>query len=231
VKMKYKYLLFDADNTLFDFRQAEQAAFRETCDAVGIQWSSEGYSAYSNINERLWKELEFGRITVSQLKLQRYEEFLSWCGCQENLKILAEKMRDVYGESLGKQTFLMPQAVDVCQKLSEKYPLYIITNGIAAVQKKRMAASVLQPYFKKLYISEEIGVAKPAAAFFDYVLSDIGDPVKAHYLVIGDSLTSDIDGAIGAGIDACWLSAAGADTKGRSITYTIPELSSLLSIV
>lgn len=230
--MKYTYLLFDADNTLFDFGMAEFHAFRETCVHAGITWSEEAYRAYSGINDAQWKKLERGETTQAELKIQRYREFLTWYGYTGEPEEKAVFMGETYKEALGRQAFLMAHAEEVLAVLREKgYKIFIVTNGISQIQRARMASSPVKQYVAGLYISEELGVAKPDPVFFDVVFTDIGDPDRAKYLVIGDSLSSDIDGAIAAGLDCVWFSPEKADAKGRTPTYTVHELPELLSIL
>lgn len=91
------------------------------------------------------------------------------------------------------------------RELSGKYRVFIVTNGIAFVQHGRLDDCEFTPYFEKMYVSEETGFAKPDKRYFDYVLADIGDSDLTSYLVVGDSLSSDIKGAMNAGIDAVWV--------------------------
>ncbi len=230
--MKYKYLLFDADNTLFDFGMAEYHAFMETCSHAGIQWSEEAYRVYSEINDAQWKKLERGETTQAELKIQRYREFLQWYGYSGDRETMAVCMGNDYKEALGRQIYLMPDALDVLKALTAKgYWIGIVTNGITAIQTARLAASPMRKYIRKLYISEEMGCAKPDPAFFEAVFTDLQVSDPSQYLVIGDSLSSDIDGASAAGIDSVWFCPEGSDAKGRTPAYTIHELKMLLAIL
>ena len=230
--MKYKYLLFDADNTLFDFGMAEYHAFRETCSHAGITWTEEAYRQYSAINDALWKKLERGETTQTELKIQRFREFLDWYGFHEDTEEKALFMGNDYKENLGRQTFLMPHAEDVLAELAGKgYHISVVTNGISTIQRARMAASPIKQYVKALFISEELAAAKPDPVFFDKVFAEIGDAEKDKYLVIGDSLSSDIDGAAAYGLDSVWFSPPNSDAKGRTPTYTIHELTELLAVL
>lgn len=230
--MKYKYLLFDADNTLFDFGMAEYHAFRETCSHAGIIWSEEAYRQYSAINDALWKKLERGETTQTELKIQRFREFLDWYGFRGDTEEKAVYMGNDYKENLGLQTFLMPHAEDILAALVEKgYHISVVTNGISAIQRARMDASPIKQYVDDLFISEELTAAKPDTAFFDKVFTALGKPDRAECLVIGDSLSSDIDGAAAYGLDSVWFTPADSDAKGRTPTYTIHELTELLPIL
>ena len=230
---KYEYLLFDADNTLFDFTKAEYMAFKETCMASNLEFSEELYIKYSEINDSLWKKIEGKEITLDFLKLERFRLLLVSEGREnsEDTILLAEKMRDLYIESLGNQSCLVSGAEECVKSLSEKYKIYIVTNGIAKTQRKRFSASVINQYFEDIFISEEIGFAKPSNCYFEYVLNKIGDNDKSKYLVIGDSLTSDCDGAINYGLDICRYNPNNLSDNGRKLTYTIKKLSELTEIL
>ncbi len=227
----YKYLLFDADDTLLDFKKAEHEAFRLLCSEVGIDFSEEVYAVYSEINDRLWKRLEKKEITLEELKPERFRQLLRYLRTpDEALEGIAMRMRDGYMAALGKQSFLLRDAEEVCRRLSEKYPIYLITNGVTKIQRARMEHSAIKPYVQQMFVSEEIGVSKPAAAYFDYVLNVIGDPERGNYLVIGDSLTSDMAGAVGYGLDCCFFNPAGRTTD-LPVTYTIEKLTELYEIL
>ncbi len=223
----YRYLLFDADETLFDFKKAEYEAFHLTCDKVCVPFSDELYAVYSKINDDLWKLLEKGGTTLPELKLKRFCQFLAYLNLPETE--IAEKaplMRDEYVENLADQSFLMEGAVEVCRELSKRYTLYIITNGISRIQRKRFAASPIAEYITDLFISEEIGAAKPSPEYFDYVTTKIGENDRTKYLVIGDSLSSDMKGAVNYGIDSCFMNPKGVSTE-LPVTYTVKKLSEL----
>lgn len=223
----YKYLLFDADNTLFDFNKCENEAFKLAVTPFGVEYTDEIYAMYHIINDNLWKLLEKGGTTRDELKVERYRQLFEALGCDADCVSVAKS----YEKCLGNQHFEIEGNYDVVKKLYGKYKLYVITNGLTTVQNSRFSKSRLTPLFEKIYISEQMGASKPSSAFFDEVIRDIGDSELSHYLVIGDSLTSDIDGAIGYGIDSCWYNRDLSDSGGRDITYEIKEMSELLSIL
>jgi len=230
---KYEYLLFDADNTLFDFSKAEYLAFRIAAEGGAIPFSEELYREYSTINDGLWKRLEKKEITLEFLKIERFRLLLISLGYEDDETTLdkAAFLRDCYIEALGEQTCLIEGAADVCRKLSEKYKMYLVTNGISKIQRSRLEKSELKPYFRDIFISEEIGAAKPSLSYFDAVFASLGNPPREQCLVIGDSLTSDCDGAIAYGIDICRYNPMGDSDKGRVITYTVKKLSELTEIL
>lgn len=230
---QYQYLLFDADNTLFDFTKAEYLSFRDTCSACNVGYSEELYEQYSAINDRLWKLLEQGGIKLDALKIERFRKLLLTNGFADDEATLAKalEMRDSYMANLAGQTCLVDGAEEICRKLAEKYDLYIVTNGISKIQRSRFSKSVLTPYFRDLFISEEIGAGKPSPEYYDHVLRTIGCAEKRAYLAIGDSLTSDCAGAVAYGLDICYFNPFGKPDNGLKLTYTIQNLSELEAIL
>ena len=102
-------------------------------------------------------------------------------------------------------------------------------DGLADVQRPRLAASPLLPYFESVTISDEVGVAKPDGRIFDTAFASMGHPAKREVLMIGDSLSSDMQGGINYGIDTCWYNPNGKQRPdGLSITYEIKELAELI---
>ena len=230
---KYDYLLFDLDNTLFDFTKAEYIAFKNTADHFGLEYSEELYSLYSEINDRQWKRLERGEITLDFLKIERFRLLLLELGNTENEETykMATEMRDKYMHELSRQTCLIENADEVCHALAKEYRMFVITNGISMIQRSRIALSTLGDCFEDIFISEELGATKPSEAYFDVVLDKIGSSDRSKYLVIGDSLTSDCDGAIRYGIDVCRYNPAGKSDEGRVLTYSIKNLTELYSVL
>ncbi len=225
---KYEWLLFDADDTLLDFKLGEKRAITTTFENAGLPTDDDVIETYSRINDNLWKMLERGEVTKDRLRTLRFEQFCEHYGFGCDAVALA----DAYVENLKKQSVLLDGAEEVCRALYGKYKMYIITNGIEAVQTARFGGCAIKEYFEKCYISDAIGVAKPKKGFFDAVAADIPDFDKSQALIIGDSLTSDIKGGVEYGIDTCWLNPADkAVPDGMEITYVIKDIRDVLEIL
>ena len=158
--MRYDVLLCDADNTLFDFNKAEENAFAIACETMGFSSAPELLATYSAINEALWKLLEQGKIEQSVLRVRRFEQFLAAIHKDGD----AQRMCDAFVEALGQQSVPLDGAVEAVRRWSAKIPVVIVTNGIAQVQRGRMAKSELRPYISGLVISEEKGLLSPDRA-------------------------------------------------------------------
>ncbi len=198
--MKYTTLLMDADETIFDFGKCEQEALRASLEHFGLGYTQEINDTFSAINRRLWKELEMNNITRSQLRVERFRKLIEKCfeGFEN-----AQSLADRYIDELAGQAVLIDGAQEALKKLSGTFDIYIITNGMKTVQRGRFAKSPVTEYIKKLYISDELGVNKPSREFFDFVLEDIPEKDSRKLLVVGDSLSSDMQGGRNAGLDTC----------------------------
>lgn len=214
---KYDIILLDADETLFDFKRSEKEALKNTFSDFNFTYTEDISERYSKINKGYWKLFEKGEIDKPSLAVGRFQSLLE----ELNLKGSAEKLNGRYMEHLSNGRYLLDGAAHFCRELSMRYILYIITNGTAQIQKSRFSGSGLECFIQKVYISDEIGYQKPRREYFDFVLSDIGARDKSRVLVLGDSLSSDIQGGINAGLDTCWLCSDNSLETDLKYTYKI----------
>ncbi len=222
--MKYKTLLFDADDTLLDFGRAEHAALTDTLLQNGLPCTPEITSRYSEINLSLWKALERGEIEKSRLRVERFECFCNEFGFDADPLVLA----DTYTERLSEKSYTIEGVVELCAKLSKFYRMYIVTNGLKVIQTRRFAASGLPPYFEKSFISEDVGFEKPDRRYFEKLAESIPDFDKETTLIIGDSLTSDMRGGVNFGIDTCWYNPKNKTAPTEfELTYEVHSIAEL----
>ena len=227
----YPTLLFDADDTLLDFHKDERQALVKALTHYGVPVTEENIKIYSDINQGMWKQLERGEITKPELKRTRFKKFFEAIGfeCDEEPLTVNEHYLSLLGE--GGNT--LEGAVDTVKKLYEDgYELYIITNGIAATQAKRLNRSGLLPYINEVFVSETIGYQKPRKEYFDAVLNNIKEKDKEKILVIGDSLTSDIQGAMNAGLPCCWLNRYGKElSENYEVDFVIEDVREVFGVI
>lgn len=222
---RYRWLFFDADNTLFDFSAAEDNAITRTLTRFGAPATEELKAVYRACNHALWSAFERGEITQSDILSRRFPLFLETAGISGD----GDAWGRCYVEALAASGMLLPGAPELCRKASEHYILALATNGIPFIQRSRLAGSPLPPYFgDRVFISGEMGVAKPDPRFFGKMLEALVPADRYdQVLVIGDSLSSDIRGAVNAGLDSLWLNPAGASPTGVSPTYQVSGLEEL----
>ena len=217
----YRWLLFDADGTLFDYDQAERIALEKALAQIGVSFGPTHLATYRQINQALWHGVEKGEITPGVVKVRRFELLLKAI----RVAYPPTELSASYLEHLANCSELVADAATVLEALHLKYRIAILTNGLTVVQRGRLGRSVIRHYVSDIIISEEIGAAKPAKEFFDTAFARLGHPSKREVLMIGDGWTSDIHGAIQYGIDACWYNPA---RKPRPATCEITrEIDSL----
>lgn len=228
--MKYSYLLFDADDTLFDFPKASARAFSVMCEKHGIPNTPEVYQIYHDINMVLWAAFDRGEVTKEYLTLERYVRFLKALDITD--RDPAQCNQD-YLTALGESVFPLSYAEEVCRELASRgHQMYIVTNAVASVQRSRLVHSGFSCWFRGAFISEEAGASKPSKAYFDYVRANLPEITPENCLIIGDSLSSDIQGANNAGLPCCWYNPKGLPMReGLHADYEITDLRQLLDLV
>jgi 2-haloacid dehalogenase len=222
----YTWLLFDADGTLFDFDLAEKIALELVLTGLGQEFNSDAYDSYKQINKELWQAFEKGAIKQSDIKTQRFERWLTVLELDANV----EQVSHDYVTHLSQQGVLLEGALELVQTLAKKYKMLLLTNGLKEVQRPRFNASILKPFFKDIVVSGEVGVAKPDTGIFDIAFKIMGNPDKQKVLMIGDSLSADMQGGLNYGIDTCWYNPL-KTISHLSLTYTIHSLNQLQTIL
>jgi 2-haloacid dehalogenase len=223
--VKYKWLLFDADGTLFDYDRAEGIALRDTFEALGLQYEAQYAHVYRRINGDLWLDFENGAISQKRLRTRRFELFFDAMGIDCDPGEFSRR----YLANLALGTDLVEGAEDVVRSLHGRVGLLLITNGLAEVQRPRFARSAVGQYFSDVVISEEVGAAKPDPKIFEVAFARMGFPSRRDVLIVGDSLSSDIKGGHNYGIDTCWFNPQRKPhDAGVEINYEIGDLKELL---
>lgn len=196
-----KNILLDLDETIFDFHKAEAIAISETLKRFDIKPTDKVVKRYSAINESQWKLLEQKLLTREQVLLGRFQILF------DELDVDGEAMsaRQIYEDLLSQGHYFIQGSEEALKKLYEEYDLYLVSNGTAKVQHGRLNSSDIQKYFKKIFISQEVGYDKPDVRFFEHCFGFIPDFKKDETIIVGDSLSSDILGGINAGIHTCWF--------------------------
>ena len=215
-------VLFDLDDTLFDFHKAEKIALTKTLVHFGIDPTEETLALYSTINAAHWKRLELGEISREEVKVGRYRELFETIGVEcDPVKATA-----YYESMLAIGHYFMPGAPELLGELYRKYRLYIVSNGTAKVQEGRIGSSGIAKYMDGIFISQILGANKPDKQFFDICFAEIPDFLLSETVIIGDSLSSDIKGGINAGITTVWFNPKGIENDSDiKPDYTIKELS------
>ena len=230
IMAKYRYLLWDIDGTILNFELAERAAIRSLFDRFKLgDCSDEMLMYYSQINKRYWQLMESGKIKKDKMLVERFIEFFSYKGI--NADIAAEFNKE-YQIALCDTIVFNDDAMDIIKHQKKTCKIIIVTNGTEVVQEKKLERSGLNDIVDNVFISELVGFEKPNIKFFEKVILEVGIKDLKEALIIGDSLTSDIQGGHNIGIDTCWYNPKNEEnTTLLSPIYTIRNLHELENII
>ena len=223
--MGYDVLLIDIDNTLLDFNAASGYAVEKVLTAHGVPYSAEKLTDFIRLNDGYWHRYERGEIEKSVIFENRFRDLLAMYGVHTEDPLGVNAM---YADGLMEKIFYMPHCMEFLHAVRGKYRLYAVTNGVTKTQVSRLKTSGLGEYFDGVFISEQMGCKKPEKAFFDKVFAAIGPVDKSRCILLGDSLTSDMQGGRNAGIDTCLL---GEPTDDARCDYVVQDLLEALPIL
>jgi len=226
--VKYLTVLLDFDHTLFDFDASEAAAFSLTLASVGVDGPERHLDTFHHINRRLWVDVELGLTSPARVHVARFEQLIEATGLDADPVAMA----GTFAEGLGANGDLYGGAREVLTSLAEHCSLAMITNGLSEVQRPRIERLDIGQYFDAVVISAEVGHTKPRAKIFDIAFSQLTKPSRATTVMVGDSLSSDIDGGTNFGIATCWYNPHGATAAAKhKITHEVTTLEQLPALV
>lgn len=241
ISYRYSTLLFDADDTLLDFKASERDALSYIFEQLDIPLTDEIRSYYLLINHGLWKAFERGEISRNDVLHTRFVTVFDSLQKQgiapleltfAGKPIDSSELEPIYQAKLAMGHNLIPGAKELIETLRKTHRVYIVSNGVATTQQNRLNSSGLYPLFEDVFISEMTGYQKPQIEFFHYCIDRIPDFSPETTLIIGDSLTSDIKGGNNIGIDTCWYNPRHEEKNVKvSVTYEIHTLEDLYKIV
>ncbi|WP_299006289.1 pyrimidine 5'-nucleotidase [uncultured Shewanella sp.] len=230
--MKYQWVLFDADETLFHFDAFK--GLQTLFSKYDVIFTEQDFKEYQSVNLPLWRDYQDGKITAQALQERR---FTAWA---EKLNVSPQQLNTDFLHAMANICHLLPGAQALVEALKGKVGLGIITNGFTQLQTIRLQKTGLLDIFPLVVISEEVGLAKPHVGIFEYAFERMRlDESKKQgaldlnrVLMVGDNQHSDIKGGMNAGIDTCWLNRFDEPlAEGIQPTYQVSSLSALQSLL
>ena len=221
--MKYDIILMDIDNTLLDFDAGTRDSLQQLLAAFGLELTADRERRFHQINNRFWTAYEHGEIPKSAIFERRFADYLGELGIDTDPLAANEQ----FAKGLRESAVLMPGCMELLDALKGRCRLFAVTNGVVTTQTPRLKKAGFLPYFEQIFISEAMGCKKPEKAFFDKCFDVIGPVDKDRCIILGDSLTSDMQGGRNAGITTCYL---GSNPDDRC-DYAITELAEFLKIL
>ncbi len=226
-----EFLFLDLDDTILDFHKAERLALAKTFRELGLEPTEEVMGRYHLINRAHWEALERKELTREQVLTGRFEVLFR----QYGIAVDPAHCARTYEGNLSVGHYFLPGAEEAVEALSRKYKLYITSNGTARVQEGRLKSANIGRFFREIFISQEIGINKPDIGYFQRCFARIPGFDPARAMIVGDSLTSDIQGGINAGIRTCWVNGEGKpgreDIRPDYEIQSLAQLEALLDTV
>ena len=226
----YKYLIWDIDGTLLDFIASESIAIRNLFKKYNLGVCTDAMLAdYSKINSKYWERLERGEMSKPEILVGRFKEFFAKYDLDTKV---APAFNHDYQIELGKCPVYVKNAEQVLAACQGKYRLIGVTNGTKVAQTGKLKNSGLINILDSVYISEDVGIEKPHVEFFEHVFSKENILDKGETIIIGDSLTSDMQGGVNYGITTCWFNPGHKkNNKDFQVDYEIDDLLKFLKII
>ena len=223
-----KIVLLDLDNTLIDFNECARHSIMNIFEELGFNYTEKVFETFICENVKIWKKLEKGEITKSELRANRWNIILGKLGIDYDGTIIEEKFEN----GVAQGAYAVDGAYELLDYLYPKYELYIVSNGFRFVQESRLKIGDFRKYFKDIFLSEDVGIQKPAKEFFDYCFKNLGNPEKDDTILIGDSLSADIIGGLNYKIDCIWFNKNGDDLpKEIKPTFIVDKLKEIENIL
>jgi putative hydrolase of the HAD superfamily len=224
-----KHIFFDLDHTIWDFdRNAEETLLelyqQHKLQELGLSSPEAFILNYTINNHALWTDYHLGKITKDLLRAERFKRTFIQMGVAPEL--VPDAFEDDYVRISPTKTNLFEGSIKVLEYLQPRYQLHIISNGFKETTLTKMNLSGLNPYFKNVIISEDVGINKPDKAVFQYALDKAGAKLEES-IMIGDSLEADIYGALNFGMKAIFFNPQKKE-KPADVPWEIYHLEELL---
>jgi 2-haloacid dehalogenase len=222
----YNVILLDLDNTILDFDTAEKDSFKKVVKAVGLNYTDELLQQYKRINKFLWSTLEQGKISKKIVLNTRFSELFKLY----DMNVDGKEIEILFRSHLDDCSTLIPNAESTLLKLKKMgKEIYSASNGVYSTQIKRLTNAGIIDLFDGHFISDKIKYEKPSPHFYDFCFKNIPNIKNKSIIMVGDSPTSDIQGAVNVGIDSCFYQ-HDKDVECYYAKYTISNISQLLGL-
>ena len=222
-----KAVMLDIDNTLLDFHKSAEFAMEKAFKIHGIEFRPDYIKTFHKVNDRLWQEIEKGTLTREELWEIRFNKILSALG----LKGDGPKIEKEFRRILFDCAFLMDGAKELLNYLFGKYKIYAATNAIYNQQINRLTKAGIIKYFDKIFVSEKIGHQKPTKEFFDHCFKELDGVKPDETIMIGDSLTADVEGGLNYGMLTIWFNRENKTADEIKPHFTICTLDKVKEIL
>lgn len=239
---KYEVLVFDLDDTLIDNLENVRYAYTKMVNYMNEDYTLEGFKKWYELDKKFWIDFHDNKIVVpdeyntSQELFVKYVRSLRYQLYFDN-KISLEKafeINDLFLSSLKEVVVPIECAYETLEYLNQKYKIVIATNGPSSAAQTKLEKINCYKFIDSIFSADMTRktVTKPKKDFFDELEEYLNFYEKDKMIIIGDSLRSEIEGGMNAGIDSIWYNPINESLpKKYAPTYIIKRLSDLKNIL
>lgn len=228
-----KVIFIDIDNTLLSFSEYVKHTMQTGFEHFGLKrYEPYMYDIFTEENNKLWRRIEQGMLVFSELEKVRWNIIFARLGIDFDGTVFEKYFR----RALYDSAIPMPYADEMLHYLSGKYILCAASNGPYEQQVHRLEVAGMKRFFDYIFISEKLGASKPSEEFFRRAFAELNGGreeaiMPADTIIIGDSLTSDIDGGRNYGMETCFYNVSGVESDIIKADYVIKELNEIEGIL
>lgn len=229
-----KAILFDLDDTLYDYESTHKKAINEVYSFLNkeIGMSRKKFlELFNQSKEEIKMELtgtasSHNRVLYFQRLVEKTHGTLE--------SSLVKKLYRIYWDFFIKNIKISPEVLDTLKELKKrKIKIVLVSDMTTYVQLRKIIKLKINKYIDYLVTSEEAGSEKPHSIMFLLALKKV-DCLPKEAIMVGDSKNKDIAGANSAGIDTVWLHKSGSFPKERGYKkpkYIIKKIPDILKIL
>lgn len=221
-------VFLDVDNTLLDFNENARLAMEKSFHEAGLSFREDMFPVFSAINDSLWRSIETGQLTRERLHEIRWESIFKELQIDHDGK----EFETVFLRHMAASPKPIAGAMDLLRCLYPKYTVCLASNASYEPQSKRLSHTGIPACVHKIFISEQLGFAKPEKGFFDACFAQLPGAIPQESIIIGDSLSADIRGGAAYGMKTCWYNPekkpVPADMKIDYVVHSLPEIKEIL---
>jgi len=243
--VKYRILIFDLDDTLIDNRESVKAAFKRLLESESTAaYTEAAFERWYQIDKQFWIDWQDGLIDLPEKFKhetgKKSNEFLDWVRSQRVLlyfdqSVSAERaveLNNIYMNALTEEVHAIDGAHDTLEYLADRYKILVATNGPSIATKHKLKKIGCEKYVTEILSADMFGYMKPKIEFFEAIEERYKDFNRGDYLIVGDSLKSDVGFGMNAGIDSCWFNKNDEKLdRTYAPTLTITGLGELIKLI
>lgn len=237
---KYKVLIFDLDDTLIDNTENVKYAFRKMVEEKNEEYTDNNFIRWYEIDKKFWNDRQDGLIEMPEhLRNEtgkKSEEFLNWLRAQRFLIYFnntidleeAIRLNNIYMNAMTEIVIAIDGAYETLKYLTNKYHIITATNGPQVATRDKLQKIDCLDFVSEVLSADMFGYMKPKKEFFEAIQNRLSNYNNEEYLIIGDSLKSDVGFAMNCNFDSCWFN---RNNEELDIEYKpIMEINKLLEL-